>query len=198
MNKHITRKYNGVNHDIYVYSKDFAVNRKNQYFLTNPQATPDEIIKQEKPLSVYSVNIPICTKLLKTNVFSPEVYGVNIDFALNPFDYDMIIVSNFYANIARQMSNINPDYMDRLYSPVTLYSENPQNANHFVSKKIGCIGFRKVCFPRTPRDYVNEIYSGGVPSKTSIKLCIDMYRSQGICYDNDTMSCLYQLDKIFS
>lgn len=193
MNNYVIRKYNGVNHDLSIYltPKDFAVNRKNQYFLTNPSAQPDEIIRQMRPLSVKSQLVPLNSS--EMNIFLPEAFGAQIEFASNPYDYDIIIVSNLYANIARQTQGSNPDYLDRLYSPVTLYSDDPQNAKHFAAK-IGCVGFRKVWYPRTPQEYVNELKAGRLPSVTSMKSCIDMYRSQRAYCDFSTSFWLRELE----
>lgn len=193
MNKHTPRKYNGVNHDLFLYlnSDNFAVNRKGQYFLTNPEAKPDEILRQMRPLSVKSQLIP--TSSSEMNIFLPEAVGAQLEFASEPYNYDIIIVSSLYANMARQTQGSNPDYLDRLYSPITLYSEDPQDSNHFANK-IGCVGFRKVWYPRIPQEYVNELRTGRLPSVTSMKLCIDMYHSQRAYCDYNTSCWLHELE----
>ena len=192
MNQYITRKYNGVNHDLLLYQnpEDFAVNRKSQYFLVNQEAKPNEVIRQRRPLSAKSQLISLSS--MEKSLFLPEAVGAQIEFVPDPYEYDIIIVSNLYANIARQMQGINPDYVDRLYSPVPLYSENPQDVHY--SSKIGCVGFRKVWDPRTPQEYICDLKSGRLPSVSSMKLCVAMYRSQRAYCDYNTTFWLRELE----
>ena len=193
MNGYAIQKYNGVNHDLYLYlnPNNFAANRKNQYFLTNSSAKPDEIIPQERPLSVKKQLIP--SGLSEINIFLPGAFGAQLESVSQSYDYDMIIVSNIYADIARQTQCTNPDYLDRLYSPITLYSEDPQITTYRVNK-VGCVGFQKVWYPRTPQEYMNELKSGRMPSVISMKLCIDMYHCQRIYCDYNTIFWLHELE----
>ena len=101
-----------------------------------------------RPLSVKSQLIP--TSSSEMNIFLPEAVGAQLEFASEPYNYDIIIVSSLYANIARQTQGSNPDYLDRLYSPITLYSEDPQDQTIlpiksavWVSERYGILVFHK-------------------------------------------------------
>lgn len=191
------RKYNGVNHDVslYIDTKNYTINRKGQYFLTNQNAIPDEIIHQVRPLSVQSQLVPIDSS--DTKIFLPEAIGSQIETLPNPYDYDIIIVSSRYADIARQTQGGNPEYLDRLYTPITLYSGNPQYANGFTSK-IGCVGFRKVWYPRTPQEYVTELRAGRLPSVASMKTCVEIYNTHRAYCDFNTSTWLRELESYLS
>lgn len=193
MKSYVTRKYNGVNHDLSFYQNqdDFAMNRKNQYFLTNRNAEPSEIIRQVRPLSVKSQLIPSVSSEL--NIFPPEAANSQIEIIPNACDYDVIIVSGLYADIARQTQSSDSDYLDRLYTPITLYAEDPQNTSYNVPK-IGCVGFRKVWYSHTPQEYVMALRSGYLPSVTSMRFCVDMCHSQRAYCDFYTMSWLRELE----
>lgn len=193
---YITRKYNGVNHDVALYSNpaDYAVNRKGQYFLTNTNAKPTEIIYQSSPLSVQSQLISLGTA--DPTIYLPEVISAQAETLQDAYNYDIIIVSNKYAEIARQTQGTNPDYLDRLYTPIVLYSNNPQSANGYTSK-IGCVGFRKVWYPRTPQEYVCDLRSGLSPSVCSMQSCIKIYNNRAYC-DFNTSAWLRELENYLS
>lgn len=190
------RKYNGVNHDVTYFnnSVDYTVNRKGQYFLTNPCAKPSEIIQQSKPLSVQSQLISIDSS--DTKIFLPEAISYQIEILPDSINYDVIIVSSRYADIARQTQSGNPDYLDRLYTPITLYTENPQYTNNV--DKVGCVGFRKIWYPRTPQEYVRELYEGHLPSIASMKTCVEIYKIHRAYCDYNTAQCLNELESYLS
>lgn len=191
------RKYNGVNHDVALYCNpdDYTVNRKGQYFLKNDNAKPSDIIHQVRPLSVHSQLVPVDSS--DTKLFLPEAIGSHIETLPNLYDYDIIIVSSRYADIARQTQGGNLEYLDRLYTPITLYSGNPYYANEFTTK-IGCVGFRKVWYPRTPQEYVTELRAGRLPSVASMKTCIEIYSTHRAYCDFNTSSWLRELESYLS
>lgn len=201
MNQNITGTYyNGVNHDLRIYQNpnNFAVNRKKQYFLKSKETAPDYIIPQQKPLSAKTTLLP--SSSMKGEVFLPHTLNATIDSLPDYSKYDRIIVSSIYASTIMQMSQtscIDPNYLDRLYSPVPLYSEDPQNKLTRVSK-VGCVGFQKVCNPYHPQYYLSELNYGRMPSKTSMKLCIEMYQLGYFVCDDNTRSLLRHLDYLIT
>lgn len=167
------RIYNGVNHSLSIFTSptDFTANRKGQYFLTNHLARPNLVINQNRPLSARTCSTPLTASPI---FFFPESIGAQLDTIPNPADYDLIVVSGIYAQLACQVYFNNPDFLDRLYVPVPLFADDPQHSEN--CRKIGVIGFRKVLFPKTPLHYLSDLRSGHSPSLASIKICIELYR----------------------
>lgn len=188
-----TRIYNGVNHSINLYetSAKITSNRKGQYFLTHSDAKPDKIIQQMKPISVrtelmstISINSPV--------LFLPEAIGSQLDILPNFYDFDIIAVSTIYAGVARQLTGNNPDYLDRLYTPIPVFVDDPQTYGG-RTHKAGSVGFRKVWYPRTPQEYVLEFRAGRLPSVSSMKVCFDIYNSHRAYCDTNTAAWLMEL-----
>lgn len=172
------RVFNGCNHPINFYSKNYAQNRKNEFFLTSENALPDKIYSQGNPLSAYSC-LERANPCCDINLFFPEMLKAKLDIVPNYYEYDVILVSSRYAALAKQVFLNNPDYLDRLYSPITLYDKNPEESNQKSlekAQKIGCIGFRKVWSAKTPQNYMNEIKAGYCPSVASMQICQDTFR----------------------
>lgn len=188
-----SRIYNGVNHDINLYENpaNFTVNRKGQYFLTNPNAKPDRIIRQMKPMSVKTDLIPT-NSMTNPGLFLPEAVGAQIETLPNYFDYDIIVVSTIYAGMARQLTGNNPDYLDRLYTPVPVFDDDPQVYQN-NARMAGSIGFRKVWYPLAPYQYVHEFRAGRLPSVASVRVCLDIYDSHRAYCDANTVAWLTEL-----
>lgn len=187
-----TRIFNGVNHNVNLYEnpENFTRNRKNQYFLTTPIARPDRVIRQMQPLSVKTDLIP--TQVTTTpGLFLPEAVGAQIESIPDYSNYDVIVVSNIYANIARQLAGTNPEYLDRLYTPVPLYENDPQFCHD--TRMVGSVGFRKVWYPMHPQGYVLEYRAGRLPSLASAQICLDIYAAQRAYCDTYTASWLAEL-----
>lgn len=187
------RIYNGVNHGINLYENptNFTVNRKGQHFLTNPEAKPDRIIRQMKPLSVKTDLIPM-NSITNPGLFLPEPVGAQIETLPNYCDYDIVVVSTIYAGMARQLTGNNPDYLDRLYTPVPVFDDNPQVYRN-SARMAGSIGFRKVWYPMTPQWYVQEYRAGRLPSVASVRVCLDIYDSHRAYCDANTAAWLTEL-----
>lgn len=187
------RIYNGVNHNINLYEnpEDFSVNRKGQHFLTNGQAEPTRVIYQQKPLSV-TTNLIATNPMASPGLFLPEAIGAQVETLPDFFNYDIIAVSNIYAGLVRQMAGCNPDYLDRLFTPVPVYRDNPQYVGN-NAHKAGSIGFRKVWYPRTPQEYVMEFRAGRLPSVSAIMVCLDIYNSHRAYCDANTVVWLTEL-----
>lgn len=189
------RIYNAVNHNIDLYQNPaaYSVNRRGQYFLTNPAAKPDKIIYQQKPLSVTTTLTPTNPKV-SPGLFLPEVIGAQLETLADYYNYDIIVVSNIYAGLARQMvgNSLDLDYTDRLFTPVPVFGDNPQfYAN--AAQKVGSVGFRKVWYPRTPQEYVMEFRAGRLPSVSAVKVCLDIYNSHRAYCDQNTAAWLMEL-----
>lgn len=187
------RIYNGVNHDINLYENPaaFSVNRKGQHFLTNREAEPFRIIYQQKPLSV-TTNLLAANPIASPGLFLPEVISAQVETLPDFYNYDIIAVSNIYAGLVRQMAGCNPDYLDRLFTPVPVYRDNPQYIGN-NARKAGSIGFRKVWYPRTPQEYILEFRAGRQPSVSAIMVCLDIYNSHRAYCDANTAACLTEL-----
>ncbi|MBO5372297.1 MAG: hypothetical protein J6A75_06220 [Lachnospiraceae bacterium] len=194
MSNYNLRVFNGCNHPINFYSKNYAQNRKTQFFLTTENALPDKIYSQGNPLSAYSYferANPCCG----INLFFPEMLKARLDIASNYYEYDIILVSSRYAALAKQVFFNNPDYLDRLFCPITLYNRNPEESNQNSlekAKKIGCIGFRKVWSTKTPQNYMAELRAGYYPSVASMQICQEIFR-QYPYLDPETKANLDQL-----
>ena len=188
-----TRIYNGVNHDIKLFENPtkFTVNRKGQYFLNDPDAQPDKIIRQMKPLSVRSNPVQASFSAASL-LFLPEAVGAQIETLPNFSDFDIIVVSTIYAGMARQLILNNPEYLDRLYTPVAVYDDDPQSFRNSV-RMAGSIGFKKVWYPRTPQEYVMEFRAGRLPSLASVSICLDIYNTQRAYCDANTTAWLTEL-----
>lgn len=188
-----TRIYNGVNHNINLYETlaNFTINRKGQYFLTNSNTKPDRIIQQMKPMSVRTELIPT-SSINSPLLFLPEAIGSQIDTLPNHYNFDIIVVSTIYAGVARQLAGNNPDYLDRLYTPIPVYVDNPQFYGG-STRKAGSVGFRKVWYPRTPQEYVLEFRAGRLPSVSSMKVCLNIYNSHRAYCDATTAAWLMEL-----
>ncbi len=103
----------------------------------------------------------------------------------NYFEYDIIVVSSRYADLARQtQGGGNIDFLDRFFTPVPLYDSDPQLSR--FTNKIGTAGFRKVWFPKTPQEYVLELRSGKLPSISAIQVCIAMHKDHRAYCDLNT------------
>lgn len=188
-----TRIYNGINHDIRLFENhvNFTTNRKGQHFLINPDSKPDKIIRQMKPLSV-KTDLILTNTMTNPRLFLPEAVGSQIETLPNYYDYDIIVVSTIYAGMARQLTGNNPDYLDRLYTPVPVYDDDPQVYRNSV-RMAGSIGFRKVWYPMTPQQYVFEYRSGRLPSVSSVRMCLDIYDSHRYYCDDYTFAWLAEL-----
>lgn len=188
-----TRIYNGVNHDIKLFEDPtkFTVNRKGQYFLNDPDAQPDKIIRQMKPLSVRSNPVPSGFSGIPA-LFLPEAVGAQIETLPNFSDFDIIVVSTIYAGMARQLIVNNPEYLDRLYTPVPVYDDDPHSFRN-SARMAGSIGFKKVWYPRTPQEYVMEFRAGRLPSLASVSICLDIYNTQRAYCDANTTAWLTEL-----
>lgn len=186
------RIYNGVNHNINLYENqaNFTVNRKGQYFLTSPNAKPDRIIRQMKPMSVKTDLIPT-NPMTSPGLFLPEAVGAQIETLPNYNDFDIVVVSTIYAGMARQLIVNNPDYLDRLYTPVPVFDDDPQVYRN-SARMTGSIGFRKVWCPMAPQWYVVEFRNGRLPSVASARVCLDIYSHRPYC-DTNTAAWLTEL-----
>lgn len=169
------RIYNGVNHDIKIYNENQVItNRNNQHFLKNINCKPDTIIGQSKPLSIVKNNQP--TMINSANIYYPDGIVQKLDFQSDYYNYDIIVVSDIYAKGALQHCCIEPNspmwsnYIDRLYTLEPVYESD---RNH---KKIGCLGFKKLCI-FTPQFYFSLIQNKIYPSYNSIQLCINLFSS---------------------
>lgn len=150
--------YNGTNHELAMYdmSDVYTTRTTNMYFLKSNSKCKYSTYEQEFPLNVER---SYCTPPL---CILPNYY-----------DYDTIVVSSKYAKTAmEQCFRIDPHYLDRLYTPITVYdTEKDKNP-------VGAVGFKKVVAPWRVEDYYNIVYwhlnSGGVrPSLSAIKLVLD-------------------------
>ena len=209
-----TSKYNGANHEIKLYynPNDYAVNREGKYYLINRNAKPSEIILQGKPLSA-NVQEMQPLVVLDTNIRESICWNIVSSFQLvqDWQNYDVIIVSNLYASriqkvcapyylncraYIEQMNTL--DYLDRLYTLVPLYAENPSIG---PTSKIGCVGFEKAFYQR-PQEYLLKIQNGLKPSIVSMKNCVERYKSYsqkcGAGYDSDTSRALFELERYIS
>lgn len=185
--------YNGVNHDVLLFdSKDIIVNRKGQHFLKEDNCTPKKIIRQGRPLSAHG-NL-LCIENGDSNIFLPEAYGSQLDTLSDYFNYSIIIVSSRYADFARQThGGGNFDFLDRLFTPIPLYSSIDAHYSCNLSK-IGSAGLKKVCFPKTPQNYVLELRAGQLPSVSAMQVCLSMYRDHRAYCDSNTSSWLRELE----
>jgi len=171
------RIYNATNHDINFYFSPeyYAVNCRGQYFLTNPDAKPDMVLRQQRPLCAIS-SLTQIKDAGQINLIFPESLSVQVESLSNYTDFDCIIVSNIYAQLFLMSLNPNPDFADRLYTPVTLFSSDPQ-LNFGQAAKIGAVGLRKVTLPKLPSDYVQELRCGKLPSVSSMQVCLSIYKT---------------------
>lgn len=169
-----TKYYNGTNHEIKFYncSTDYAVNRKGQYFLTNQNATSTMILPQQRALCASSTPLPLKTGS-PMQLFTPEVSSMQLDPLMNANAYDAVIVSSIYSHYALQTLAQNVDYVDRLFTLIPVYREDPQT--HSYTEKIGAVGLRKVSVPRMPWEYVVEFRAGKMPSVSAMMVCLSMH-----------------------
>lgn len=103
----------------------------------------------------------------------------------------IIIVSNLYADFARQLIR-NSDYLDRLYVPLPVYDMDPQIRNAKATK-VGSLGLRKVWYQKTPQEYVTDIRNGHIPSYQSMRVCLDIYKYKMVYCDEITKSYLDEI-----
>ena len=187
------KKYNAVNHDLIVYgnTNSYRTTRKGNHFLNGYDYNPTELIPQMKPLNVNKIETPAAPNF--NELFYPETYGVQIEKLPNSYEYDMIIVSNLYGQVAVQTQSTDIDFLDRLYTPIKLYAQNPELIKT-DNKVIGCIGFRKVWYPKTPTEYINDIHRGLHPSRASINVCISMCKRPEIYINVYNTAMLNQLE----
>ncbi len=167
--------FNGTNHDLKIFANngDFSVTRKGEKFLVNPYAQPAYIIPQQKPLSVHSAPLyPLAEYSETGTIFLPEFCYTPVDFLPDYQQYDLIACSTLYAQFAIQAFCNNPNYLDRLYTPVCLFSVNPDSEAN--AKKVGTAGFRKVIPPFYPKDYVQFVRNGLQPSKIGVEACLNL------------------------
>ena len=182
--------YNGTNHPINMYKlEDCLQNRRGQYFLKNPAATPLSTYDQERPLSVTTNKVAGC--FFDGILYCPpDMYTRPIDILPNANFYDTIIVSSLYAAHAKLALANYPDYLDRLFTPITVYASNPQKSK---PDKLGAVGFQKAFYIWTPQDYSLMLQRGERPSRSALETTLAAYSNPGTVLDYVTSFCLQQL-----
>ena len=201
------RVYNATNHDVSIYLHDcinFTSSRGGNSFTVVDGAMqnlmPIEVFPKRQPLSVSTV--PFAgTMLGNLRIELPDSLSSN-PLPINYLDYDVIIVSQMYAQYAVRYL-LDRNFVDRLYTVGAGVYSTP-NAKH----PIGTMGLKKVDFPNgcgylsdreynpIPR-YLNEFACGRIPSLVAVIQMVDYFISTG--QQNITMSkqfddlvdCLY-------
>lgn len=182
--------YNGTNHPINIYKlEDCLQNRHGQYFLKDPAIKPLSTYCQERPLSVTTNKVPGCS-IDGVLYCPPDIYTRPIDILPNANFYDTVIVSSLYAAHARLALANFPDYLDRLFTPITVYASDPQKSR---ADKLGAVGFQKAFYIRTPQDYSLMLQRGERPSRSALEATFTAYSNPGIMLDYVTSCCLQQL-----
>lgn len=128
-------------------------------------------------------------------IFLPEELSFQIDMLPSFRRFDIILVTDEYAGVAIQQFLDYPVYLDRLYTSVPIFVENPQMSFDKKAEKIGVVGFKKVCRPRHPHEYVKDLRGGKTPSVTSVKVCCSFFESYR---DSDTIELLRELRRWLS
>lgn len=166
------RVYNACNHELNLYMNNtkYAMTRKEKFFLTEEGTKPDYIIRQMRPLCIRNTS----DKKENSLLLAPEVFETQIDIAPNYNRYDVIVVSYRYATFCYKQFPAYVDYIDRLFVPVKLYDKNPEKEKASV---VGCVGFQKYCYPKTPEQYVIDINNGYKPSKAAVQVCCELYNN---------------------
>ena len=166
------KMYNGCNHNITFYGNylKYAMTRKEKFFLTEEGTKPDYVIRQMRPLCIRNTS----EKKENSLLLAPEVFETQIDIAPNYNCYDVIVVSYRYATFCYKQFPAYVDYIDRLFVPVKLYDKNPEKEKASV---VGCVGFQKYCYPKTPEQYVIDINNGYKPSKAAVEVCCELYNN---------------------
>lgn len=184
--------YNGTNHQISVYKmEDCLQNRHGQYFIKSPAAVPVCTYVQQQPLSVTTQKVggfnigPIWC-------YPTDLVTKPLDIPIGALWYDMIIVSSIYAEYARLTLANYPAYLDRLYTPITVYSSDPHAT---MASKVGTVGFKKPYFIYGPQDYIFMLQRGEQPSIFSIASMINVYKCTSYAMDYTTSIYLQELKK---
>lgn len=146
MNINYYNVYNGTNHELYMYDEqDVYTTRKdadNNVYYRNPNAGCRYYYKQQTPLKAKEDSY--CEQALYCRQ--------TLDFLPYYYEYDTIVVSSRYARVAlAQYWQINPQYLDRLYTPIKVYdNENDKTV-------IGTRGLYKVVVPQNVMTYYDMI-----------------------------------------
>lgn len=169
---------NCTNHEVTLFNPQFLTeDRRNNtcffYHQNDIESAKIESFPQLKPLSVREFQNDFVSESNGIKFFQPPAYYCTIDDLSNYYNYDIVIVSGKYANMA-MLKIQNPDFLDRLFTPCKLvYDKNPKIYNDAVIK--GCIGLQKVSYPYNLSQYASMIDNGFNPSKISMFLTRDMY-----------------------
>ncbi len=171
--------FNATNHEVKVYPMhSCAENRKGQYFLNTSFVEPIKIIPQVSLLSIAESNRQLIS-FSEIPLFLPSGHSSNVPKLQNYTFYDIIIVSSKYANAALKAfpGSENYDYLDRLFTPINLYSTNPENSQEYTI--IGCVGIKKVVNIFTPQYYCLLLAQGATPSRCAIQYAIEFCKESG-------------------
>lgn len=163
--------YNACAHSLAFYkSEDIALSREGCFILNNQEAKPIKVIPQMKPLNAQSnftaINVEGTISFFRDS-------SLPADFLTNFYDFDIVVVSRFYAIQACKTLGIYPDFLDRLFVPNPLWTEDPKR--YPKAQKCGCAGLTKFLVAKTPQTYVEELRMGGSPSIAAVKYCLQTF-----------------------
>ena len=167
---------NCTNHVVNIMNPQFLSKDRytSHYYLNNENDTEAVIIQsisQLKPLSIREMQTDPAMEQNGINFFQPASYYHYIDDLPNFFNYDAIIVSAKYADMA-PFKIQHADFLDRLFTSRVVYNKYPKSRD---AKIVGCTGLQKVCTPYTLMQYASMLGAGCLPSKISMSLAREVY-----------------------
>lgn len=184
--------YNGCNHPIAVYpshtgfsirptKKGLFTSYDKQYFASRKDKPMFVLPRPREAMNVFpNLSNGSSTNFAALDIFTPKMSNITAgEFTGIPDDYytyDIIVVSSLFANYSlANIQRLGADFVDRLYTPVKLYSK--ENG----STVLGAKGFEKVTM--FPLDYYYNLFttSNITPSFVSISKTLDFFKKNNYC-----------------
>ncbi len=153
----VIKVYNGTNHPVFIYSQDsqnLTSNRSGTRFtLINHAINPSMVYSKMQPLSLETASYQPA-KLGSVRYYLPDWVNTK-PLPDDICSYDVIIVSQMFAEDAKLRYYQCTDFLDRLYTV------GPKVYNT-SSELIGTIGLQKVIQPQ-PIEFYLKYYAHGFP-----------------------------------
>lgn len=166
---------NATNHRLafYLDENKLSTTRKGIHVLEDKHAKPSYVIKRQKAYSLHPTMLCQLAEHPKIGkIYLPELYDTFVDpLPDNYWQYDIIVCSKLYVNLALHAYAGNWDILDRLYTTVPVFEQDPEQFSDL--KVIGTAGLRKAIPPLTPKAYIQLIRNGYLPSRVGVEASLN-------------------------